>query len=480
LDEDGGMGMDAPASAKMLTPLEDLWARVDSVLRSRLRPDLYARWFAPLRPIALGEGRLQIGAPDRFHRDFVEDHYRLLFEDCVPALAGERLRIVFAVADAPRPSSNAPAVSALGSTPASAPALTPLPYPRPEGAPAAQVDPRDSRPNPRYAFDTYVVGASNHFAFAAAQAVAANPGRTWNPLFLHGDSGLGKTHLLHAVAHAILEKSGGRVAIVSSERYTNDFVAALSRGTMDEFRRKYRECSALLVDDVQFLAGKDKTAEEFFHTFNELHDHHVQIVLSSDRSPKELKGLDERLCSRFEWGMRVQIEAPEFETRAAILQKKAEVESIDLPDEVTQLLAQHIRSNVRELEGALMRLAAFASLKSEPITIQLARDVLSDVIPPEGYRPSIERIQEAVSAHFGLTVAKLTSASREQKIALPRQVAMWLCRELAKETLQSIAEKFNKKDHTTVISAVERVRTLIEADEGVKNAVRTLTSKLAP
>lgn len=465
--------MDATASAKMITPLDDLWSRIDSSLRARLRQDLYERWFAPLRPIALGDGRLQIGAPDRFHRDFVEDHYRLLFEECVPSLVGERIRIVFAVDDAPRPTSSGPLDLSSGTT-APTPALTPVPRHEP------LLDPRDSRPNPRYAFDTFVVGASNHFAFAAAQAVAANPGRTWNPLFLHGDSGLGKTHLLHAVAHSIVEKSGGRVAIVSSERYTNDFVGALAKGTMDDFRRKYRECAALLVDDVQFLAGKDKTAEEFFHTFNELHDHHVQIVLSSDRSPKELKGLDDRLCSRFEWGMRVQIEAPEFETRAAILKKKADVESIDLPDEVSQLLAQHIRSNVRELEGALMRLAAFASLKSEPITIQLARDVLSDVIPPEGYRPSIERIQEEVSAYFGLTVAKLTSASREQKIALPRQIGMWLCRELAKETLQLIAEKFNKKDHTTVISAVERVRTLLAVDEGVKTAVRTLTSKLAP
>lgn len=459
--------MDASASAQVAAPLEDAWARIDTFLRSRLRSDLYDRWFAPLRPVALGEGRLQIGAPDKFHRDFVEDNYRSWFEEFIPHLVGERLRITFAVDDLPRTTSPVPRT---------APSL-PSPTPRDLLA----IDPRDSRPNPRYVFDSFVVGASNHFAFAAAQAVALNPGRTWNPLFLHGDSGLGKTHLLHAVAAAILEKqAGGRVAIVSSERYTNDFVGALSKGTMDEFRRKYRECSALLVDDVQFLAGKDKTAEEFFHTFNELHDHHVQIVLSSDRPPKELKGLDERLCSRFEWGMRVQIEAPEFETRAAILQKKAEVEGIELPEEVAQLLAQHIRSNVRELEGALMRLAAFASLKSEPITIPLARDVLADVIPPPGYRPPIEKIQEAVATHYGLTVAKLTSASREQKIALPRQVAMYLCRELSKEKFQSIAEKFNKKDHTTVIAAVDRVKTLRETDEGVKSALQALLAKLAP
>jgi chromosomal replication initiator protein len=458
--------MEAPASARSASPLEELWSRIDAFLRNRLRKDLFDRWFAPLRPIAIDDGRLQIGAPDKFHRDFVEDNYRAWFEEFIPELLGQRLRITFAVDDSPRAAPSSPPH-----------ASTPAPTPR--DLPA--LDPRDSRPNPRYVFETFVVGASNHFAFAAAQAVAQKPGRTWNPLFLHGDSGLGKTHLLHAVASSILEQQGGgRVAIVSSERYTNDFVAALSKGTMDEFRRKYRECSALLVDDVQFLAGKDKTAEEFFHTFNELHDHHVQIVLSSDRPPKELRGLDDRLCSRFEWGMRVQIEAPEFETRAAILQKKAELETIDLPEDVASLLAQHIRSNVRELEGALMRVAAFASLKSEPITMQLARDVLGDVIPPPGYRPTIEKIQEAVAAHYGLTVAKLTSASREQKIALPRQVAMYLCRELAKEKFQSIAEKFNKKDHTTVIAAVDRVKFLQEADAALKAAVLDLSTRLAP
>jgi chromosomal replication initiator protein len=459
--------MHSRASAKVISPVDELWSRIDTFLRARLRPDLYDRWFAPLRLVSIEGGRLQIAAPDPFHRDFVEDNYRAFFEEFVPGLVGEPMPITFVVDASPRFAPMPPPIP-------SAPALTPVPRP------AEPVDPRESRPNPRYTFDTFVVGESNRFAFAAAQAVAENPGHTWNPLFLHGDSGLGKTHLLHALAQAILGKRQGRVAIVSSERYTNDFVAALSKGTMDEFRRKYRECAALLVDDVQFLAGKDKTAEEFFHTFNELHDLHVQIVLSSDRSPKELKGLDARLCSRFEWGMRVQIEVPEFETRAAILQKKAEVESIDLPGDVSQLLATHIRSNVRELEGALMRLAAFASLKSEPITVPLARDVLGDVIPPQGYRPPIERIQEAVAAQYGLTVPKLTSASREQKIALPRQVAMYLCRELAKEKFQSIAEKFNKKDHTTVIAAVERIRTLMAADEAVRSAVQVLTAKLAP
>lgn len=459
--------MDSTASAQGPSPLDDFWARVDDHLRARLNADLYERWFAALRPVSLEGDRLRVAAPDKFHRDFVEDNYRAWFEEFLPAIAGRTLRIGFAVDDTPRP--HAPLA------PAAAVAPLPTPHPAP--------DPRDTRPNPRYLFDTFVVGQSNQFAFAAAKAVAEKPGRAWNPLFLHGASGLGKTHLLHAVANAILGQSpGGRVAIVSSERYTNEFVAALSKGTaaMEEFRRKYRECAALLVDDVQFLAGKEKTAEEFFHTFNDLYDRNVQIVLSSDRSPKDLKGLEERLCSRFNWGMRVQIEPPEFETRAAILRKKAEVETLDLPQDVCELLANHIRSNVRELEGALMRLAAFSSLKRERISVALARDVLSDVIPPPGYRPSIEKIQEAVSAHFGLTVAKLTSASREQKIAQPRQIAMFLCREIAGETFQSIAEKFNKKDHTTVISAVERAKELLETDPEVRSSIEKLRKDLQP
>jgi len=452
------------SASESAVPAEAHWSRIDEYLRGRLREDLYRRWFAPLRPIGIEGDRLQVAAPDAFHRDFVDDNYRDWFDEFVPTLLGAPVRTHFVVDDSPRRS---------------------LPAVPPEASPASgrpePPSPSDFRPNPRYLFDTFVVGESNRFAFAAAQAVAKSPGRAWNPLFLHGDSGLGKTHLLHAIAHSLLASNGSlRVAMVSSERYTNDFVDALSRNSMHDFRRKYRECGALLVDDVQFFAGRDKTAEEFFHTFNALYEQNIQIVLSSDRSPKELKGLEERLCSRFEWGMRVHIDTPEFETRAAILKKKALVERIDLPDDVASLLATHIKSNVRELEGALMRLAAFASLKGEPISVLLARDVLRDVIPPPGYRPTIERIQEAVAAHFGITVAKLTSISREQKIALPRQVAMYLCRELAKETLQSIAEKFNKKDHTTVISAIDRVTELMASDDSIRLAVQALRERVAP
>jgi chromosomal replication initiator protein len=449
------------------SPAVEQWGRIDEYLRARLRPDLYARWFAPLRPLALDGEQLDIAAPTKFHRDFMDDNYRAWFEEFLPGLLGRKVSVRVLVDE--RPVAAEPAAAASPEPPAAAP-----------GATSASL-PGDARPNPRYTFESFVVGESNRFAFAAAQGVADKPGMAWNPLFLWGDSGLGKTHLLHAIANAIMgQQPGRRVAIVSSEKYTNDFVDALSRNSMAEFRHKYRECGALLVDDVQFFAGRDKTAEEFFHTFNELHNRHVQIILSSDRSPKELKGLEDRLITRFEWGMRIQIDVPEFETRAAILKKKAELERIELPDPVASLLATHIKSNVRELEGALMRLGAFASLKREPISEALARDVLSDVIPPPGYRPSIEKIQEEVAAHYGLTVAKLTSSSREQKVAQPRQVAMYLCRELAKETLQTIAEKFNKKDHTTVIAAVDRVEELMAGDEKLRGEVEDLTSRLAP
>jgi chromosomal replication initiator protein len=453
--------MESPARTRELSAVDETWGRVDGYLRSRLRPDLYERWFLPLRATAIDDGRLHVAAPDKFHRDFVDDNYRPWFEEFLPTVTGAALRVVFVVDDRPR------AAAAHEAAP---------PPPAPPSS-----DQAERRPSQRYTFETFVVGESNRFAFAAAQAVAQKPGHAWNPLFLHGDSGLGKTHLLHAIGNSILAAGpNGPVAVVTSERYTNDFVDALRKGTLDEFRRRYRECGALLIDDVQFFAGKDKTAEEFFHTFNTLYEQGVQIVLSSDRSPKELKGLEERLCSRFEWGMRVQIDVPEFETRAAIVKKKAELERIDLPDEVATLLATHIRSNVRELHGALTKLSAFASLKSEPISVRLARDVLADVIPPPGYKPTIERIQEATAAHYGLTVAKLTSSSREQKIAIPRQVAMFLCRELAKETFQLIAEKFNKKDHSTVISAKERVEELLGQDPEIQTAVATLTQKLAP
>ena len=455
--------MESPARTRELSALDETWARVDGYLRSRLRPDLYERWFAPLRASAIDDGRLHVAAPDKFHRDFVDDNYRPWFEEFLPAVTGTALRVVFVVDDRPR------AAAAHEATPAPAAPARPATT-RPSAAPASATPSRPSwsasrtaSPSPprrRWPRSPATPGtrSSSTATPASARPTCSTPSAT----------------------PSSPPAPGGPVAVVTSERYTNDFVDALRKGTLDEFRRRYRECAALLIDDVQFFAGKDKTAEEFFHTFNTLYEQGVQIVLSSDRSPKELKGLEERLCSRFEWGMRVQIDVPEFETRAAILKKKAELEQIDLPDEVATLLATHIRSNVRELHGALTKLSAFASLKAEPISVRLARDVLSDVIPPPGYKPTIERIQEATAAHYGLTVAKLTSASREQKIAIPRQVAMFLCRELAKETFQLIAEKFNKKDHSTVISAKERVEELLGQDPEIQTAVATLTQKLAP
>ncbi|HET7753313.1 MAG TPA: chromosomal replication initiator protein DnaA [Anaeromyxobacteraceae bacterium] len=465
--------MDATAMARGNPMQDDHWERLLHSLRARLRPDLYDRWFAPLRFHARRADRLEVAAPDKFHRDFIDDNYRHLFEEHLPLVTSEKLKLAFVVDESARPRPPAPQHPPPGGAPTPA-ALLPA-----TAGPSVGAIPRDSRPNPRYTFGTFVVGESNQFAFAAARAVAEKPGASYNPLFVHGDSGLGKTHLLHAIAHAIMEKRGGGcVTIVSSETYTNEFLDALAKNGMSDFRRKYRGCDALLVDDVQFFASRDKTADEFFHTFNALHEQGVQIVVSSDRSPKELHGLDNRLCSRFEWGMRVPIAAPEFETRAAILRRKADAERLELPEGVAALLATHIKTNVRELEGALMRLSAFASLKQEPITENLARDVLADIIPPPGYKPPIEKIQEVVAKHYGLTVAKLTSASREQKVSLPRQMAMYLCRQLSGETYQAIAEKFNRRDHTTVIAAERRVEELSAEDPRLAQDLAQLTSRL--
>ncbi len=467
------------------TPAQHFWSRADGYIRTRLRPDLYDRWFAPLRPVGMEGEELRVAAPTEFHRDFLAQNYGDFFSEVTAHLFDRRLRVVLVVAGKEEPVPAPPRAAAAdeeASSPArlsvAAPALPDLDSAAPGREPG-----REPRPNPRYTFDTYVVGESNRFAFAACQAVASKPGKNYNPLFVHGESGLGKTHLLHAIANHILAHDPGvRVAILSSERYTNEFVESLSRGAnaMAEFRRKYRGCGTLLLDDVQFLAGREKTAEEFFHTFNALHEHEVQIVLSSDRPPNELKELQDRMVSRFNWGMRVEIGVPEFETRSAILRKKAAVEGLDLPQSVASLLATYIKSNVRELEGALMRVSAQASMMGLPITDELARAVLKDVIRSPDYKPTIEQIQEQVAKYYKITVAKLTSPNREQKVAQPRQIAMYLCRTLAKATLQEIADKFNKKDHTTVMAAEKRVRELIGTDHEAAAAVAALTAILSP
>jgi chromosomal replication initiator protein len=352
----------------------------------------------------------------------------------------------------------------------------------PAQAAAASVRPAaDFRPgnlNSRYTFEEFVIGNSNRFAHAAAQAVAAAPARAYNPLFLYGGVGLGKTHLMHAIGHRVLQDNpDANVVYVSSEKFTNEFIIAVQNNKTLEFRNKYRQVDVLLIDDIQFLEGKEGTQEEFFHTFNALHESGRQLVISSDRPPKEIQTLENRLRSRFEWGLLTDIQPPDLETREAILRKKAESEKIPVPDEVTSFIAKVIPSNIRELEGALIRVVAFSSLTKSPITVDLAAEVLKNAVAQAPLRRvTIASIKEKIAKAHGLTVKEMDNHRRDQRVAAPRQIAMYVCTELTDCSLPHIAREFNKKDHTTVMYARDKVKEQMQRDEAYRNKIRSLVA----
>jgi chromosomal replication initiator protein len=336
------------------------------------------------------------------------------------------------------------------------------------------------RLNPESTFDAFVEGKSNHFAKAAAIQVAENPGKAYNPLFIYGGVGLGKTHLMHAIGHLIKTRDPqARVAYVHSERFVGDMVRALQHNTMNEFKNSYRTLSALLIDDIQFFAGKDRSQEEFFHTFNALLESQNQIILTCDRYPKEVAGLEERLKSRFGWGLTVAIEPPELETCVAILKSKAQAVQVELPDEVAFFIAKRIRSNVRELEGALRRVIANARFTGQPITLEFAKEALKDLLTLQAKLVTIENIQKTVADYFKVRVADLLSQRRNRSIARPRQVAMTLAKELTQHSLPEIGDAFGGRDHTTVMHACKRIRELQDTEQRMRedysNLLRTLT-----
>ncbi len=330
--------------------------------------------------------------------------------------------------------------------------------------------------NSRYTFEEFVVGNSNRFAHAASQAVAGAPARAYNPLFLYGGVGLGKTHLMHAIGHRVmLDNPTANVVYVSSEKFTNEFIIAIKNNQTLEFRNKYRHVDLLLIDDIQFLEGKEQTQEEFFHTFNSLHESGRQLVISSDRPPKEIQTLESRLRSRFEWGLLTDIQSPDLETREAILRKKAESEKIPVPDEVTSFIAKVIPSNIRELEGALIRVVAFASLTKSQITVDLAAEVLKNAVAQVPLRRvTVASIKEKVAKAHGLTVKELDTQRRDQRLAAPRQIAMYVCTKLTDCSLPQIAREFNKKDHTTVMYARDKVADQMQRDEAYRNKIRSM------
>ncbi len=441
-----------------------LWDQCTSLLKQDLTDSEFNTWIMPLQASEDG-GRLRLFAPNRFVKDWVKQHYEKQIASLCLGVSEGRIEQVSFEIGALREQDSEPEGPRSSS----------------EGADTAQLEQRRSEAglNRTFNFDTFVEGKSNQIARAASIQIGQNPGTAYNPLFVYGGVGLGKTHLMHAIGNAILEANPeARVIYVHSERFVSDMIRSLQHNEIDKFKRFYRRVNVLLIDDVQFFAGKDRSQEEFFHTFNALFEAQQQIVLSSDRFPKEVSGLEERLRSRFGWGLTVAIEPPDLETRVAILNSKATLIGADLPDDVAFFVAKRVRSNIRELEGALRRLAANSRFLGVPVTVEFAKEALRDMLVAQDKQVSIENIQKAVAAHYKIRVSDLLSSSRSRSIARPRQVAMTLAKELTKHSLPEIGKAFGGRDHSTVIHAARKVTELRAGDtmieEDYKILLRTL------
>jgi len=452
----------------------EAWSRILERARAQLPEQIYRSWLEQTEPLALSQDQLAIVTHNEFAVQWIEKQYGSLLTQAAERLFGRPFTI--AVHHQPREEGGvgtAKRPAARVAPPVAPPAAT---APRP--APGTVLG---TALNERYTFERFVVGSNNQLAAAACRAVAETPARMYNPLFIYGGVGLGKTHLMHAIGHAVLARMPDRrVAYVSSERFTNDLIASIQEGRMAEFRRRYRDIDVLLIDDVQFLGEKERTQEEFFHTFNALYEAQRQIVLTSDRPPKEIPGLEERLVSRFEWGLVTDIKPPDLETRAAILRKKAEEDQLVLADEVLDFIARNCRSSVRELEGAIIKLLAYSSLTRREITIELAREALGGVLAPDA-PPELtpDLIRTRVAQAWGVPVDALSSKRRTKDLTVPRQVAMYLMRQLLGLSLVEIGRLFGGRDHSTVIHSVEKVEQELRRDEEFRARVDAIRAELA-
>jgi chromosomal replication initiator protein len=446
---------------------DKIWNTAQEHLRVKLSRDTFNMWFAPLRPCGVDGQQLVLEAPNEFCEVWLKDNYLGLLQDAVAVAAGCRLQVKFKVTNASQPK-------------------TPVPVAVPVKTKSAEATPEranghaDSHFNPKNTFESFVVGTNNNFCFAAAKAVAEAPGKSYNPLFLYGGVGLGKTHLLHAIGqHVVGNKKSARVAYVSSEKFTNEYIDAIQNNKLVTFRKKYRQTDVLLIDDIQFLAGKERIQEEFFHTFNALHESHKQIVLTCDRPASEIQGLENRLVSRFEWGLVTDLQPPDIEMRLAILKKKAQIMNAVLPDDVINFLATRIRTNIRRLEGALIRVASYASLTGKKLTIEVVENLLREILHEEGRQTiSIEVIQKKVAEHFDIRLADMTSKRRPENIAFPRQIAMYLSRQMTESSLNTIGEAYGGRDHGTVLHACRLVKDRMEVDSNVRQVVHYLEKQL--
>ncbi len=438
-----------------------VWEVALVYIESRVTKMDFDTWFAPMRLLGIDEVGARIEVPNKFFGERVEkSHPGLLAEALAEARGGAKADVIFVPAEKQVKSSEATGPSA--------------------GAKAAPVGraKRANQLNPKYTFKAFVVGASNQFAHAACMAVADRPAEAYNPLFIYGGVGLGKTHLLNAIGNHVAETADVKIAYVTTEQFTNEVINSIRYDKMMDLRKKYRNIDMLLVDDVQFLAGKERTQEEFFHTVNPLYEAHKQIVLSSDRVPKEMPDMEERLRSRFEWGLIADLQPPDMETRIAILRKKSDDEGIGLPDDVVQFLAANMKSNIRELEGSLIRLGAYCSLTGQAITMDMAKTVLRDIIGEKKKIIAMDDIEEAVANRFHVKIAELKSKRRSKTLVYPRQIAMYLCREMTDSSFPEIGRHFGGKDHTTIIHACKQIAKAKEADGTLRATLESLKEQI--
>jgi len=475
--------------------LIDVWTRALESLGDEGMTSQQRAFVSLTRPLAIVEDTALVAAPNEFTKDVLESKLRPLVVDALSRTLGREVRIAVTVDPTIAPSLDDDATDDLadstyadpvGAMAASTPSIAPpasssLPEPvRPgTGSPGTRTE-EASRLNPKYTFDTFVIGSSNRFAHAAAVAVAEQPAKAYNPLFVYGESGLGKTHLLHAIGHYTRTLyAGARVRYVSSEEFTNEFINSIRDDKAAAFQRRYRDVDVLLVDDIQFLSGKVQTQEEFFHTFNTLHNANKQIVVTSDLPPKQLQDFEDRMRSRFEWGLITDVQPPDLETRIAILRKKSAQERLSAPPEVLEFIASKISTNIRELEGALIRVTAFASLNRQPVDLPLAEVVLKDLITDQaGPEITSSIIMMQTAAYFGVTVDDLCGSSRSRVLVTARQIAMYLCRELTDLSLPKIGQAFGGRDHTTVMHADRKIRQLMAERRSLYNQVTDLTARI--
>jgi chromosomal replication initiator protein len=475
--------------------LDTIWTAIAENIGAQVSKDSYQRWFAAIMMTAADENDITLAVPNNIYQLWIESNYLALVQAAVAYVLGGPRNIHFHVKDEIVTKKNGRGHAgadhedgeSLDEEDEAAPASR-LPKGATDGASRSQARAKQPHPpaaaqtgmNPRNTFATFVVGTNNQFAHAAALAVSQAPAKTYNPLFIYGGVGLGKTHLMHAIGQQVaLRGAGGNVMYLSSEKFTNEFIDAIQNNSLVKFRKRYRQADLLLIDDIQFFSGKERSQEEFFHTFNTLFDGHKQIVLSSDRSPSEIANLEQRLVSRFEWGLTAELQPPDIETRLAILRKKAEALTIKLESSILEFLAQRIRTNVRRLEGALMRVASFASLNDTRIGTDTVEHLLKDILVEEGRRTvTTETIQRKVAEHFDIRIADMTSKRRPQNIAFPRQIAMYLSRELTKGSLSEIGEAFGGRDHGTVLHAHRLVQERMRNEEKIRQTVSFLESQL--